>query len=176
MPCIKICTICMYEYEACDDVRSKAVETLKFPGDLPTIFGTVLSLVVSLSSFNQTSNKQPKCHKNQRAFVHFNMASTHQLKVQDIFSGIFPYSDCFLGHKTCCGSNPLLRLVARLSLHPRRDMLTPRSLSQGLCLPCMHPFRAIVSLSVLWSSVSADVAGIRNRFYCLKVFYRHLVT
>ena len=29
-----------------------------------------------------------------------------------------PYFNCFLGRKPCCGSKPLLRLVARLKLHP----------------------------------------------------------
>ena len=33
------------------------------------------------------------------------------------------------GRKTCCGSTPLLRLVASLKLYPNRDMLTLKSLS-----------------------------------------------
>ena len=49
-----------------------------------------------------------------------------------IFGVFLPYSDCFLGRKTCCGNNPLLRLVVRLSLHLKRNRLTPKSLSLGV--------------------------------------------
>lgn len=40
-----------------------------------------------------------------------------------------------MGRKTCCGSKPPPRLVARHKLYPKRDVLTPKSLSH-LCHIC----------------------------------------
>lgn len=41
-------------------------------------------------------------------------------------------------------------------------------LCQGLCLPCMPPFRANASLSVHLSWVSGHVAGVRSHLCCLR--------
>ncbi len=42
-----------------------------------------------------------------------------------------PIRIAFWVARHCCGSNPLLILVARLSQHPIRDVLTPKLLRYG---------------------------------------------
>lgn len=56
-------------------------------------------------------------------------AATAAATPSKLFSrSLFALLRLFLGRKTYCGSKPLLRLVARLKLHPKRDMLTSKSL------------------------------------------------
>ena len=51
-----------------------------------------------------------------RLFLHDDSTDWESSFSELCFRSFLPYRGCFLGRKTCCGSKPLLRLIAQLEL------------------------------------------------------------